>query len=210
MDGVIYDSMGNHAKAWCEAFKFFGIDFPAEMAYLNEGRTAASTINLIFQRDSNRAATSEEISMIYTKKTEIFEQLPPSQKMDGIDDLLNTILEKGMEIWVVTGSAQERLLDGLVAEFGRFITRNRIISGLDVKHGKPHPEPYLIALKKSNLRADEAVVIENAPLGVESAKGAGIFTIVINSGILPDSILCDSGGDWIVHRHSQIQAIFQS
>lgn len=73
--------MGNHAKAWCEAFKFFGIDFPAEMAHLNEGRIkAASTINLIFQRDSIRAATKEEISMIYTKKQKYLSNYYPVRK----------------------------------------------------------------------------------------------------------------------------------
>ena len=209
MDGVIYDSMGNHAEAWCKAFEYFGVDFPAEMAYMNEGRTAASTINLIYQRDKNRAATPEEITAIYSKKTELFEQLPPSKKMEGIEELMTVIQENGIEIWVVTGSAQERLLEGLVKEFGRFITRERVISGLDVKHGKPHPEPYLMALKKSGFPAAETMVIENAPLGVESAKGAGITTLVINSGILPDSVLLDSGGDSIFSHHHEIASLFR-
>jgi beta-phosphoglucomutase-like phosphatase (HAD superfamily) len=39
------------------------------------------------------------------------------------------------------------------------------------------------------------VVIENAPLGIQSAKAAGIFTVAINTGILDDGILWESGAD---------------
>ena len=50
------------------------------------------------------------------------------------------------------------------------------ISGSDVTHGKPHPEPYLMGLEKAGVQASEAIVVENAPLGVEAAHAAGIFT----------------------------------
>jgi len=45
-----------------------------------------------------------------------------------------------------------------------------VLTAIVVKYGKPNPEPYLMALKKGGLKADEAVVIENAPLGVESSS----------------------------------------
>ncbi len=208
MDGVIYDSMGNHVRSWCQAFDFFGIDFPPEMAYMNEGRTAASTINLIYQRIKNRPATDQEIQMIYDKKTGLFGQLPKSLPIPGIREFMASIREKGLDIWVVTGSAQERLLEGLATEFKEYISRDKIVSGLDVKHGKPHPEPYLQALKKSGLAADEAVVVENAPLGIESAKGAGIFTIAVNTGILDDKILLDSGADIVLKDMFELKAGF--
>ena len=50
-----------------------------------------------------------------------------------------------------------------------------MVTAFDVKYGKPNPEPYLMALKKGGLKADEAVVVENAPLGVEAGHKAGIF-----------------------------------
>ena len=45
------------------------------------------------------------------------------------------------------------------------------------------------------MSADEAVVIENAPLGVEAARAAGIFTIAVNTGPLPDSALYVAGAN---------------
>ena len=68
MDGVLYDSMGHHADAWSNAFRHFGIDFTQEMVYQNEGRTAQSTINLVYQQNEERDATDIEIDNIYSKK----------------------------------------------------------------------------------------------------------------------------------------------
>ena len=50
-------------------------------------------------------------------------------------------------------------------------------------------------MQKGGLRPDECIVVENAPLGVRAAKAAGIFTIAVNTGPLPDSALLDEGAD---------------
>jgi beta-phosphoglucomutase-like phosphatase (HAD superfamily) len=70
-----------------------------------------------------------------------------------------------------------------------------MVTAFDVKHGKPDPEPYLMGMQKGELRPDECIVVENAPLGVRAAKAAGIFTIAVNTGPLPDNALLDEGAD---------------
>ena len=64
-----------------------------------------------------------------------------------------------------------------------------------IKYGKPNPEPYLMALEKGGLKPNEAIVIENAPLGVEAGHKAGIFTIAVNTGPLNGEILLNAGAD---------------
>ncbi len=198
MDGVLYDSMGYHAEAWSNAFSHFGIDFPQEMVYHNEGRTASSTINLVFQENENRNATDVEIDRIYSKKTEIIADYPDALPFGSAKSLMENLKYQGFAIWVVTGSSQDKFLDALLLDFEGLITRDRIVSGREVTHGKPHPEPYLTALEKSGLKADEVVVIENAPLGIRSAKAAGIYTVAVNTGILDDRVLWDSGADIVI------------
>ena len=70
-----------------------------------------------------------------------------------------------------------------------------MVTALDVKYGKPNPEPYLMALKKADVRANEALVVETAPLGVRASVAAGIFTVALNTGPLPDNALLDEGAD---------------
>ena len=50
MDGVLFDSMPNHALAWSEGMKKYGLPMTKEEAYMHEGRTGAGTINILAQR----------------------------------------------------------------------------------------------------------------------------------------------------------------
>jgi beta-phosphoglucomutase-like phosphatase (HAD superfamily) len=52
-----------------------------------------------------------------------------------------------------------------------------------------------MGMKKGELSPKECIVVENAPLGVRAAKAAGIFTVAVNTGPLPDSALTDEGAD---------------
>lgn len=207
MDGVIYDSMGNHAVAWSKAFGLLGLDFPLEQVYLNEGRTGSSTIHLLFNEKLGRNATEGEISQIYKKKTALFDKMERPRPLPGMLMLMERAKAAGLEIWVVTGSGQDLLLEELCADFFGLVQRERIISGKDVKNGKPHPEPYLTALKRSGFKPENVVVVENAPLGVEAAKAAGIYTLGINTGILADEILWNAGADVVVKEVHQLEKI---
>jgi len=206
MDGVLYDSMGAHADAWTNAFRHFGIDFPAEKVYENEGRTAQSTINLAYQQNEKRDATEQEIEEIYSKKTELIDFLPDIVPFNEAKKLMQYLKEQGIAIWIVTGSSQGKFLDALLNDFGEYVSVERIISGNDVKHGKPNPEPYLLALKKSGQNTSEVIVIENAPLGIQSAKAAGIFTVAINTGILEDRVLWESGADLVFKDWDELKS----
>ena len=58
-----------------------------------------------------------------------------------------------------------------------------IVAGNEVKQGKPHPEPYLKSLQKLKIKASEAVVIENAPFGIRSAKQAGLKCLALETSL---------------------------
>jgi len=62
----------------------------------------------------------------------------------------------------------------------------------------------LIALRKSGVHPWEAVVIENAPLGVESAHAAGLFTIGVNTGPLEPSVLTKSGASVVFNDMKEL------
>ena len=70
-----------------------------------------------------------------------------------------------------------------------------MVTAFGVKFGKPHPEPYLMGLEKAGVQAHEALVIENAPMGVQAGVAAGIFTIAVNTGPLDDRVLLEAGAD---------------
>lgn len=198
MDGVLYNSMPSHAKAWHRAMAHFGYDLPEQEAYMHEGRTGASTINIVSRRQRGVEESEERIQEIYRVKSQFFNEYSPAEPMPGALELLRKLQAQGLKILIVTGSGQASLLDRLNHHFPGVFCRELMVTAFDVKRGKPDPEPYLMGLQKGDLRADECVVVENAPLGVRAAKAAGIFTIAVNTGPLPDNALTDEGADLLL------------
>lgn len=207
MDGVLYDSMPNHAIAWTKAVQQYGLHMTPEEVYMNEGRTGAGTIHTLTQRTWGREATEEEIEAIYRTKSEIFNTCPEALPMRGAADVLYKVRARGLTRVIVTGSGQHSLLDRLNHTYPEMFCENLMVTAFDVQLGKPYPEPYLKGLVKAGraLHSDqrpllprEAVVVENAPLGIQAAKAAGIYTIAVNTGPLPNSVLADAGADIVL------------
>ena len=197
MDGVLFDSMPNHVKAWCKVMKDYNLEMSEEEVYMNEGRTGKGTINMVSQRELGRDATEEEVQRMYELKSTEFNKLPKAERMEGAYGLILRIKSEGVTPMVVTGSGQKSLLDKLDKNFPNTFKSDLMVTAFDVKHGKPDPEPYLMALKKGGFKAEEAIVIENAPLGVEAAVAAGIFTIAVNTGPLDKSVLINAGANLV-------------
>jgi HAD superfamily hydrolase (TIGR01509 family) len=197
MDGVLYDSMPSHAQAWQETMASLNVHADLEDFYLLEGRTGVSTINLLFNRAFGREATPDELQLIYDRKTRRFEELeqPESRPMQGALAVLQKVKALGLQRTIVTGSGQATLFEEIEKHYPGFFDKDLMVTAFDVQFGKPHPEPYLMGLKKLRLKPEEALVVENAPLGVESARSAGIFTVAVNTGPLPDKVLWDAGAD---------------
>jgi HAD superfamily hydrolase (TIGR01509 family) len=195
MDGVLFDSMGNHTLSWYNAITEAGMPCDRDEFYLFEGATGSYTINRLFNIHFGREATEEEKEHIYKRKSHFFNQLPKAQPLPFAFDLLNTVKAQGLVPILVTGSGQRSLLDRLNIYFPNVFAADRMVTAYDVKNGKPHPEPYLRGLKKMNLMPHEAIVVENAPLGVQSAHAAGVFTVAVNTGPIDDHILMDAGAD---------------
>lgn len=204
MDGVLFDSMKNHAKAWNKAMDMYDMNLSEEEAYMHEGRTGASTINIVSARERGYEASEDEIKKIYQTKSDIFNSLPKAEPMQGTYTLLQEIKNSGLQPVLVTGSGQLSLIDNLNHHFPGIFQKEYMVTAYDVKFGKPNPEPYLMGLKKVGIAPNEAVVVENAPLGVKAGVAAGIFTIAVNTGPLPDNALLDEGANLLFNSMQEL------
>ena len=198
MDGVLFDSMPNHVKAWCGAVEQFGLHMTPQEVYMNEGRTGSGTVDMLAMRAWGRRATQQEMDDIYRVKSELFNALPEAASMPCARAVLDEVRARGLRIVLVTGSGQRSLLERLEHAFPGCFREEYMVTAFDVRHGKPHPEPYLIGLSKAGVTAAEAMVVENAPLGVQAGHAAGIRTLALNTGPLPDEVLWQSGADWVL------------
>lgn len=205
MDGVLYDSMANHAIAWQRSMKSFGIHMTEDDAYATEGARGVDTIRMMVKEQQGRDISEAEAQLMYDEKTRQFHALKEAPVMPGIRSLMQQIKADGLTIGVVTGSGQRPLINRLLNDFGDFLTIDHIVSAYDVKRGKPNPDPYLMGLEKAGgLKPWQAFVVENAPLGVRAGVAAQIFTIAVNTGPLPDEQLLQPGANLIFSKMTDL------
>lgn len=211
MDGVLYDSMPNHAVAWHDSMETFGIHMTAYDAYATEGARGIDTIRKMVKEQKGEDISLERAQEMYDLKTKFFHGMKEPDIMPGVRELMQKMQERGMLIGVVTGSGQRPLINRLLTDFHEFVDESRLVTAYDVKRGKPNPDPYLMGLEKAgNLQPWEGMVIENAPLGVRAGVAARIFTVAVNSGPLPDSALTDEGADLIFSNMTDFLKVFST
>ena len=203
MDGTLYDSMPNHARAWKRVMDTVGVDATEDEFFLYEGETGAKTIDLMIRRAFGRPATDQEKHDLYAMKAKFFVEQPPVEVMPGAIELVKLLRNHGIDTVLVTGSGQNSLLSRLDSDFpGAFPPEKRITSA-SVTHGKPHPEPYLKGLALAGVCPEEAIVIDNAPLGTASGHAAGIYTIGVVTGPVPRAELEGNGADIVYNSMAE-------
>ena len=69
MDGVLYDSMPNHAQAWQRSMAKFGIAMTSDDAYATEGQRGVDTIRQMVKQQQGRDISEEEAQVMYDEKS---------------------------------------------------------------------------------------------------------------------------------------------
>ena len=208
MDGIIYNSMPAHEISWQQTMREWGLKSESNKFFLQEGKPARFTTNLVFQRNLKRDATEQEFEDIYKRKTELFFEHDKGELIPGIKDTIKFVQDNGLIPILVTGSGQSGLYERLNNDLPNVFKPETMITAFEVEIGKPHPEPYLMGLEKAgNLKPNQAIVLENAPLGVESAHRAKIFTVAVNTGPLDDHVLLDAGADLLMDSMDSFNSV---
>ncbi|MCB0263209.1 MAG: HAD family phosphatase [Calditrichaeota bacterium] len=176
-DGVIVRSMEDHFEGWRRTLAEYDIEVQPEEIYVLEGSGEEELANQ-FSRKFN--LPYYEIPNIIERNRYHLDQISNEEIYHNLQDLLDWIDEKGMKTALVTGTKRERVI-AILEKFKLMDKFMVIITADDVMFSKPAPEPYLLAAELLDVEASECVVIENAPLGVMSAKNAGMRCIALTT-----------------------------
>lgn len=170
--------MEDHYKAWKSAFDIYGVDLIAEDYYRLEGTNVYELAKILL----NKYNLNTNDYMELVKKKELFYLNNNKFRLySGVIELLNKLCSKKIKIGIVTAGLLSRLNSSVPSNFLQLF--DVIITSEDSNKGKPSPEPYLKGVKKLGIEPNNCIVIENAPLGIESAKRAGTYCIAISSTV---------------------------
>ena len=181
MDGVLIDAMPFHAEAFQIAFReIVKLEIDKRDVFLLEGMPGPVLIKEIFKRNNLRSPDEELVENISNRKKELFEELQSARAFPGVKELIESLNCENCLKAVVSGASRKEV-ESLLEQnnLGKF---DLIISGEDLEEGKPSPEPFSTALSKLRLKPSEALVVENSPLGVDSATKAKLeYIITLNN-----------------------------
>lgn len=202
LDGVIVDSLHYHYLAWDQMFQKYGSNVTEESVLLTEGMNSFEILPLMLQQTGVDLPVEEHNKFIEAKRS-LFREIAKLSYYPNAFETIAELRKRGYMTALVTACARKNMEKSVDLEKQKLF--DFIISGDDVERAKPSPDPYLTAQKTLGVDVSECVVIENAPLGVESAKNAGMICIAVESTLGREYL---QKADFIVNEIQEIVGFF--
>jgi len=202
LDGVIVDSLHYHYLAWDHMFKEIGGSVTEESIFLSEGMNSFEILPL-FLKQFNIELPVERHKKFIEDKRNYFRQIVKLTYYPNAFETIEELRDRGYTTALVTACARKNMEKSIDKEHQKLF--EFIISGDDVTHSKPNPDPYLIAQRALGLEVSECVAIENAPLGVDSVKNAGMICIAVESTLGREYL---QKADFIINEIQELTGFF--
>ncbi|MCU0846633.1 MAG: HAD family phosphatase [Spirochaetes bacterium] len=204
MDGVIADSMKNHAAAWIAVLGEKGLSLSEHDILKREGMSGEASVMDIFNEKGVELPSRGEFRAMMEKKHDIFERMTP-RIYPGAREILVFLKGRGIRLALVTGSLYRTVNHMIPGDIiGCF---DAVVSSEKVERGKPDPEPYLKAIEHLGADPEFSVAVENAPMGILSAKRAGLYCIAVETTLDKNHL---DGADLVLSNHGEILQYFMN
>ena len=168
-DGTVADSMPPHYIAWKRALDEWGATFTEEQFYSWGGLPS----EVVIARLNQEQGLNMNPALIAERKEEFYYESLPDLK--AVPEVLEHVLEAHARIptAIVSGSTRESVVASLTA-LNLLHYFDTLVCAGDYVHGKPSPEPFLLAAERLGVAPEHCLVFEDAQPGIEGAKAAGM------------------------------------
>jgi HAD superfamily hydrolase (TIGR01509 family) len=193
-DGVLVDSLEFHQSAWLELGRQTGLPVTPEFIHETFGMTNPSILRLLL----GESVAAKELERYGDLKESCYRDVARGRitLIDGARELLDALTASGVRLAI--GSSGPRANLELTVEScglpGRFAA---IVSLEDIERGKPDPQVFQVAARRAGVEPRRAVVFEDAPVGIQAARAAGMRAVGLTT-THPAQALWDAGADEVV------------
>lgn len=183
VDGVLLDSAAAHAVLWTSWGNLHKLDVEALLAGI-PGERGIDTV----RRAAPHLEPDRELELIRELWAEA------SAAVTAFPGALAILRELPPAAWGIVTSGPR---DSLIQRFEHLglPLPETVVCGEDVRHGKPHPEPYQRGCAQLGLEPPDCVVIEDAPSGIAAARAAGCYVIGVGRLALDNAEADESHAD---------------
>lgn len=178
LDGVLVDATEWHYEALNDALKLFGFDITREehVGYYN-GLPTAEKLKVLSEKKGLPRQLHDIIKKLKRKYTDekVANLCRPSYEKQI---MLAALKRKGYKL-ACCSNAQKYSVVNMLTFAGIYDFFDLVIGNDEGYKPKPSPEVYLAAFEKLGIKPEEAVIIEDAPHGVQAARESGAEVIVV-------------------------------
>ncbi|MBL0404498.1 HAD-IA family hydrolase [Microvirga aerilata] len=184
MDGTLVHSDPVHLEAFAEVLRPEGVEINEE---IYRSTIIGRTNEAIFASLLPHLPVEKHEAYADEKEATFRRMASDLKPLEGLLDLLAWAETRGIRIALVTNAPRlnaDHMLEalGLARRFEVEITIE------EVERGKPDPLPYLTALERLGIGADQAIAFEDSPSGMRAAKAAGLFSFGVLTGLSADEM----------------------
>lgn len=178
-DGVLADTEPLHWQAWREIVQPFGIDLDwVTFRDTCIGVTDSAMLHKLCAL-ADKPVTLDELRAHYPQKRNLFHDLVDGRSLIPADlvELLKSLTH--FRLGVVTSSNRAEI-ESILQKERLLQVLGTVVYGNDVRHHKPDPEPYLLAMEWLGVAACDTIVFEDSAAGMQSARAAGCHVVQVH------------------------------
>lgn len=202
MDGVLADSMRQHAAAYARVLEPLGVRVARRDVYAREGMNAHQVVRELLAQ-AHLPVSEEEARRLGVAKQEAFRSMGRPPLARGAEACVGSLRSAGLKLAVVTGTNRENAAFILGPLADRF---DAILAEGDYARPKPDPEPYLAAARRLGVAPGRCAAVENAPLGVRAAVAAGMACVALPT-TMPAEALRAAGAHVLAGSLAEVAAL---
>ncbi len=179
MDGTLIDSMPLHERSWVlwHAELELPFDDPDGFFHATAGRT-----NVEILRDLWSDRAEEELNALAHRKEVLYREIAARELtlIAGAAEVCAQARARGLKVAVCTAAPPENIAVAF-ERFGFAALVDTVTSPADGLRGKPHPDIFVEAARRLGVAPENCLVFEDAPLGIEAARRAGMAAVVMTT-----------------------------
>lgn len=200
MDGVLVASGPAHAASWRAVARRHGVEVTDEQFHSTFGRPSRDIIRTLWSRE----LSDDEIREIDDQKEAIYRDLISGMVplTIGARECLARLSAAGIKLALAT-SGPPANVELVLRETGLTRAFQAVVTGADIRHGKPAPDCFQLAAQRLELPPASCIVVEDAPVGIQAATAAGMKSIAL-VGTHTAEVLHAAEAARVVRRLSEI------
>ena len=179
LDGTLVDSMPLHQRAWVRWFASIGQPLDEDPGFF---ASSAGRSNTEILADMYPQKAAAELEAMADAKEALYraEAVAHLQAIAGGLDLLARARAQGLKLAVCTAAPQANIAVAF-ERFGLGALVDVVTSPADGLRGKPHPDIFEEAARRLSTAPARCLVFEDAPLGIEAARRAGMAAVALTT-----------------------------